>query len=97
MPHAHEYRFWHAHEHVHTDSTKGASEWKVTYIDDQYRFKHDTGHYHLWAQAHYHGGKSDLAPHTHKDKQYHPEDDGVIKHHHADADHKPLDWGGEEN
>ncbi len=55
--------------------------------------EHDTGHYHLWAQTHDHGAKSNGLPHTHQDKQYHPAVNGDDEmHHHADIDHKPLDY-----
>ena len=77
--HTHEYRYWHTHLHNHAyrELPKGAFE------------GHDTGHYHLWAQTHDHGEGIKM-PHTHKDKQVHP--DESFTHHHADIDHKPLDY-----
>ena len=95
MSHSHEYSFWHAHEHEHIDKTKGADGWGWE-TGSYYMLEHDTGHYHLSAQTHEHSLKSSLTPHSHKAKQYHPEDDDIIKHHHADIDHKPLDWDKEE-
>ncbi len=79
MTHSHEYSFWHAHMHDHDYGETGMS--------------HDTGHFHLYAQTHNHGAKSNLMPHSHKEKQYHPENDvDGPYHHHALADHKPLDY-----
>ena len=72
--HTHEYSFWHIHMHLHGEPLK---------------IGHNTGHYHLWAQTHDHGEGIKM-PHTHKDKQVHPDESFV--HHHADIDHKPLDY-----
>ncbi len=72
--HTHEYKFWHIHRHSHILRLlpEGAEE------------SHDTGHYHLWTQTHDHGEGLKI-PHTHKDKQVHPDESFV--HHHAIADH----------
>ncbi len=86
--HTHEYKFWHTHDHEHRDESKGLSGWEPE-TEDYYTYKHDTGHYHLWAQTHSHGEGIKM-PHTHKDKQVHPDESFV--HHHADIDHKPLDF-----
>ena len=73
--HTHEYAFWHIHRHSHVlrPLPEGAEE------------SHDTGHYHLWAQTHSHGEGIKM-PHTHKDKQVHPDESFV--HHHAITDHE---------
>ena len=72
--HTHEYAFWHIHRHSHVlrPLPEGAEE------------SHDTGHYHLWSQTHDHGEGLKL-PHTHKDKQVHPDESFV--HHHPPIDH----------
>ncbi len=83
--HTHEYAFWHIHNHEHKDEDKGLAGWEPK-INDYYTYKHDIGHYHLWSQTHDHG-ESIKVPHTHKDKQVHP--DELFVHHHAVADHEP--------
>ena len=96
MNHTHHYSFWHVHEHEHVDKTKGISGWEPE-NGSYYMLEHDTGHYHLSAQTHEHSTKSNLIPHSHKEKQHHPENDvDGPYHHHADIDHKPLDWDKEE-
>ncbi len=75
ISHTHEYRFWHAHEHAHNSGLPD-------YADE----RHGGGHYHLWFQTHSHGDGV-RPPHSHKDRQYHPEDDGVVTQHHAPKDH----------
>ena len=78
ISHTHEYAFWHIHLHNHAyrELPKEAFE------------GHDTGHYHLWSQTHSHGEGIKM-PHTHKDKQVHPDESFV--HHHAIVDHEPPD------
>ena len=85
MSHSHEYRYWHAHLHSHADERSLVD---MPLSTGNPRTHHDTGHYHPWAQTHGHGERSDGSPHTHKEKQDHPRDDGVITHHHATADHE---------
>lgn len=73
MNHEHHYSFWHAHGHWH----------RVT-AEDIY---HDQGHHHIWQQIHDHG-TGIMSPHTHKAKQYHPEEVDEQGHHHGVKDHK---------
>ncbi len=82
MNHTHHYSFWHSHEHMHIDKSKGIGGWEPE-TSEFYRYSHTDGHYHNWMQTHDHGGGADKAPHTHKAKQSHPTDDKVTKHHHA--------------
>lgn len=86
MNHTHHYSYWHAHEHEHTDD-RALVESAVTGSDLYMR--HDTGHHHFYANTHEHGPVSNMTPHSHKDKQYHPvnDTDGPY-HHHGVADHE---------
>ncbi len=82
MTHTHEYAFWHTHLHFHKQIHRDAEDRIVG--AGRYSAEHDTGHYHLWAQTHDHG-ESTKMPHTHKDKQVHPDESFV--YHHAPIDH----------
>ncbi len=67
--HTHEYYFWHTHMHLHGGDLNVG---------------HNEGHYHLWSQTHSHGDGV-RPPHTHKDRQAHPDESSV--QHHGLADH----------
>jgi hypothetical protein len=80
--HTHEYNFWHIHEHSHgKDVNYSLAAVGLKGISSE---THNTGHYHLFTQIHEHGS---VNPHSHKERQYHPQDSDVI-HHHAVKDHE---------
>ncbi|KKM05163.1 hypothetical protein LCGC14_1756920 [marine sediment metagenome] len=88
MTHTHHYSFWHAHQHEHVDSDKGIDGWEPE-TSSYYMIEHNTGHHHFYSNIHEHGPKSNTAPHSHKEKQYHPKNDiDGPYHHHAIADHE---------
>lgn len=84
MNHTHEYAYWHAHEHNHGPGHDAGNVAAVG-LKGLSHTTHDTGHYHLYAQTHEHGKAGD-SPHSHKERQYHPQPSDLV-HHHAVADH----------
>lgn len=86
VTHTHEYRYWHAHKHCHEPVSRGEESVAVLGLKGLTSTTHDTGHYHLYAQNHEHGQAGD-SPHSHKERQYHPQPNDKT-HHHAVADHE---------
>lgn len=85
VTHTHEYKYWHAHKHCHAPDTREESV-AVLGLKGLSSSCHDTGHFHTFAQNHEHGHAGD-SPHSHKDRQYHPQSNDKL-HHHAVADHE---------